>query len=68
MRMPVFTMIASMLMLMTLTVGAMLMSMLVLVRMFMVVRLGRSMHVFMPMDVLMSMGAFHGGTPYQAIV
>ena len=62
-----FTMLASVLVVVAPSVGAMLMSMGVLVRMFMFVRLIRSMHVFMVVDVLMGVGAFHGWCSFQKV-
>ena len=49
-----FTVLASVLMVMALGVGAML------VLMFMFVSLSRSMHVFMAVDMCMRMGTLHG--------
>ena len=62
-----FTVLASVLMIMALVVGAMLVSMgmLVLVLMFMFVGLSRSMHVFMAVDMLMGMGTLHGRYSFQ---
>ena len=51
--MPVFTVCASVLMVMALSVGPMLVSMDMLVLMFMVVTLCRAMDMVMGMDVLM---------------
>ena len=62
-----FTMLASVLVVVAPSVGAMLMSMGVLVRMFMFVRLIRSMHVFMVVDVLMGVGTFHGWCSFQKV-
>ena len=55
-----FTVLATVLMVMAFGVGAMLVSMGMLVLMFMLVSLSRSMHVFMAVDVLMGMGTLHG--------
>jgi len=55
-----FTVLACVLMVMALAVGAMLVSMGMLVLMFMFVSLSRPMHVFMTVDVLMGMGTLHG--------
>lgn len=60
-----FTVLATVLMVMALGVGAMLMSMGMLVLMFMFVSLSRSMHVFMAMDVFMGMRTLHAGTPFK---
>ena len=54
------TMLATVLMVMVLSVGAMFVSMGMLVFMFMIVRLRRSMRVFMAVDVLMGMRTLHG--------
>jgi hypothetical protein len=59
------TMLASVLMVMALSVDAMLMSMGMLVLMFMIVRLSRFMQVFMAVDVLMGMGTFHGWYSFE---
>jgi hypothetical protein len=59
------TMLASVLMVMALSVGAMLMSMGMFVLMFMIVRLSRFMQVFMAVDVLMGMGTFHGWYSFE---
>ena len=60
--------LASVLMIMALGVGAMLVSMGVLVLVFMFVSLNRSMGVFMAMNVLMGMRTFHGWYSFQTIV
>jgi len=60
-----FTVLASVLMVMALGVGAMLVSMGMLVLMFMFVSLSRSMHVFMAVDMLMGMGTLHGRYSFQ---
>ena len=62
-----FTVLASVLMVMALRVGAMLVSMGMLVLMFMFVSLSRSMHVFMAVDMLMRMGTFHGRYSFQTV-
>jgi hypothetical protein len=54
-----FTVLASVLMVMVLGVGTMLVRMGMLVLMSMFVSLSRYMHVFMAMDVRMGMGTFH---------
>jgi hypothetical protein len=53
------TVFACVLMVMALGAGAVLVSMSMLVLMFMIVSLSRSMRVFMVMDVLMGMRTFH---------
>ena len=59
------TMLASVLMVMALSVGAVLMSMGMLVLMFMIVRLSRFMQVFMAVDVLVGIGTFHGWYSFE---
>lgn len=51
--------LAGVLMIMTLRVGSMVVSMCMLVRMFVVVSLSRSVHVLMAVKMRMRMGAFH---------
>ena len=55
-----FTVLAGVLMVMAPSVRAMVVSMCMLVLMFVVVSLSRSMHVFMAVEMLMRMGTFHG--------
>ena len=55
-----FTVLAGVLMVMAPGVGAMVVSMCMLVLMFVVVSLSRSVHVFMAVEMLMRMGTFHG--------
>ena len=55
-----FTVLNRVLMVIALGVGAMLVSMGMLVLMFMFVSLSRSMHVFMAVDMCMRMGTLHG--------
>jgi hypothetical protein len=62
-----FTVLTSVLMVMALGVGAMLMSVGMLVLMFMFVSLGRSMHVFMAVDMCMGMGTLHGRYSFQTV-
>ena len=62
-----FTVLASVLMVMALRVGAMLVSMGMLVLMVMFVSLSRSMHVFMAVDMLMRMGTLHGRYSFQTV-
>ena len=62
-----FTVLASVLMVMALGVRAMLVSMGMLVLMFMFVSLSRSMHVFMGMDVFMGMRTLHGWYSFQTV-
>jgi hypothetical protein len=62
-----FTVLASVLMVMALDVGAMLVSMGMLVFVFMFVSLSRSMYVFMTVDVLMGMGTLHGWYSFQTV-
>lgn len=52
-------MLASVLMIMAPHVGSMVVSMGMLVRMFVVVSLSRSVHVLMAVEMLMRMRAFH---------
>ncbi|HKY70903.1 MAG TPA: hypothetical protein VJL88_03210 [Nitrospira sp.] len=54
-----FAVLASVLMVMPYGIGTVLVSMGMLVLMFMVVSLSRSMLVFMAVNVLVGMGAFH---------
>lgn len=54
------TMLAGVLMVMAPSVGAMVVSMCMLVLMFVVVSLSRSVHVFMAVEMLVRMGTFHG--------
>jgi hypothetical protein len=62
-----FTVLAGVLMVMTPGVGPMFMSMGMLVLMFMLVGLGRSMRVFMTMEVLMGMRAFHRWCSFRMV-
>ena len=62
-----FTVLASVLMVMALGVCAMLVSMGMFVLMFMFVSLSRSMHVFMAMDMLMGMGTLHEWYSFQTV-
>jgi hypothetical protein len=62
-----FTVLASVLMVMPLGVDAMLVGMGMLVLMFMFVSLSRSMHVVMAVDVLMGMGTLHGWYSFQTV-
>ena len=62
-----FTVLATVLMVMAFGVGAMLVSMGMLVLMFMLVSLSRSMHVFMAVDVLMGMGTLHRWYSFQTV-
>ena len=55
-----FTVVASVLMVMARGVGTMLVSMGMLVLMLMIVSLSRSMLVFMAVKMLVGMGTFHG--------
>jgi hypothetical protein len=65
--MPMFTVLASVLMFMTLTVAAVLVSMGMFVLMFMIVSLSRSMHMVMAVKVLMRMGTFHGWYSFKLL-
>ncbi len=56
----VFTVLAGVLMVMTPCVGTMVVSMCMLVLMFMVVSLIRSMHVIMTVEVFVRVRIFHG--------
>ena len=60
-----FTVLASVLMVMALGVGAMLVSMGMLMLMF--VSLSRFMHVFMAVDMCMGMGTLHGRYSFQTV-
>jgi len=63
-----FTMLVSVLMVMAPGVGAMVVSMCMLVLMFVAVSLSRSVHVFMAVEMLMRMGTFHGWCSFQTDV
>ncbi|MDK2742928.1 MAG: hypothetical protein NDI90_08425 [Nitrospira sp. BO4] len=60
-----FTVLAGVLVIMASGIGSMFVRMGMLVFMFMVVSLGSAMHVFMTVDVLMRVRAFHGSTPFK---
>ncbi len=62
-----FTVFAGVLMIMTPRLGSMVVSMRMLVLMFVVVGLSRSVHVFMAVEVLMRVGTFHGWYSFQTI-
>jgi hypothetical protein len=66
--MRVLTVLAGVLMVMTPDVGPMFMSMGMLVLMFMLVCLRRSMRVFMVMEVLMRVRAFHGWCSFHIVI
>ena len=66
--MPMITVLARVLMVMALGVGAMLMGMFMHVLMFMFVWLSLCMGVFMAVDVLMRVRTFHGWYSLQADV
>gem|GEM_PF-527786 len=63
----VFTVFAGVLMIMTPRIGSMVVSMHMLVLMFVVVGLSRSVHVFMAVEVLMRVRTFHGWYSFQTI-
>ena len=63
-----FTVFTGVLMVMVPSVGAMVVSMCMLVLMFVVVSLSRSVHVFMTVEMLMRMGTFHGWCSFQTDV
>ncbi len=60
-----FTMLVSMLMVMTPGVGAMVVSMCMFVLMFVAVSLSRSVHVLMAVEMLMRMRALHEWCSFQ---
>ena len=62
-----FTVFAGVLMIMTPRLGSMVVSMRMLVLMFVVVGLSRSVHVFMAVEVLMRVRTFHGWYSFQVI-
>jgi hypothetical protein len=60
-----FTVLASVQMVMPRGVGTMLVSMGMLVLMLMIMSLSRFMLVFMAVNMLVGMRTFHGGTPFK---